>query len=194
MSDTLPHMPEVEMPPDIERYFAQARQLVAAHQPGDHPDQRYIVLITPGRLLLPIACPPPGSSTPEMLKAVERLVPAVPPRQISVIAFTQIIRPGMGKPLGSVASVSQVIPFLGYLMGFGYLGHTVTIFEGHPSALAAGCRDADLLIVDKAMIPHLQNDWAAVAFAGMRDPAAHILVFGRDGTVSKIVKKGPQAG
>jgi hypothetical protein len=44
-----------------------------------------------------------------------------------------------------------------------YIGHSVWIFEGHPSALAAGCKGADLLIVDDAMVPHLAPDWQLVA-------------------------------
>ena len=59
-------------------------------------------------------------------------------------------------------------PFLGLLLGLAYIGHSVWIFEGHPSALAAGCRNADVLIVDGDMVPHLQEDWTAVASSVMR--------------------------
>ena len=48
-------------------------------------------------------------------------------------------------------------------MGFAYIGHAVWIFEGHDSALQAGCREANLLIVDSGMLPFLSEDWIQVA-------------------------------
>jgi len=60
--------------------------------------------------------------------------------------------------------------YLGFLLGFAYIGHAVWVFEGHPSALASGCRNADVLLVDGAMVPHLQQDWVAVASRAMRRP------------------------
>jgi hypothetical protein len=53
----------------------------------------------------------------------------------------------------------------------------VWIFEGHPSALAAGCRDADVLVVDGAMADLMQQDWIPVAAGTMRNP--QILVHNR---------------
>jgi len=48
----------------------------------------------------------------------------------------------------------------------------VWVFEGHPSALAQGCRDADLLLVDSGMLPELERnpDWQATAEQVMRTP------------------------
>lgn len=60
-------------------------------------------------------------------------------------------------------------PFAGLFIGLAYIGHTVWIFEGHPSALVAGCRDADLLIVDGGMIPFMAKDWATTAASVMRN-------------------------
>jgi hypothetical protein len=48
------------------------------------------------------------------------------------------------------------------------------VFEGHPSALAAGCREADVLIVDGAMVPYLQADWTAVASSAMKRPEIYV--------------------
>jgi len=48
-------------------------------------------------------------------------------------------------------------------MGFACIGHAVWIFEGHPTALNAGCRESDLLIVDSGMLPFLSKDWIQVA-------------------------------
>ena len=192
MADFAPYMPEVQRVPAIERYFAQARRMGAAPRQDDPAHQRYIVLLTPGRLLMHIPCPRPGSATPAMIEEIEGIVPP-PPKTITVIAFTHLFPSqeestatgGLKSPRDTAA---QAIPFLGYLLGLGYIGHSVTIFEGHPSAFVAGCRDADVLVVDQAMVPHLQPDWVEIAFGVMRDPSPYIVLFGRDQTVSKILK------
>jgi hypothetical protein len=94
-----------------------------------------------------------------------------------VIAFTQ---------LDSLMKMEQkAIPFFGYLLGLSYIGHPVVVFEGHPSAFRAGCRNAGLLIVDAAMAPHLQRDWMAAAW-GVMESGADILVFSRDGKVKRL--------
>jgi hypothetical protein len=87
--------------------------------------------------------------------------------------------------------VNQFIPFLGYLIGMAYLGHSVVVFEGHPSALSIACRDADLLIVDGAMLQHLQKDRVTVATSVLRK--RKILVFGRDGKIAEISAKPQQS-
>ena len=193
MADFATYMPEVQIVPDPERYFAEARQMVTTPRQNDHPHQRYVVLLTPGRLLMQIACQRPGSATPAMIEEIERIVPSVPPKNITVIAFTQVVpsredRRAMSRSKSLLDNLAEAIPFFGYILGLGYIGHTVTIFEGHPSALVAGCRDADVLVVDQGMLPHLQQDWVEVAFGVMRQPSPYIVLFGRDQTVSKIVK------
>ena len=174
-----PHMPDVEIVPDIAERFAAARQaVVGGIEPllGHDPDQRYVVLVTPGRMLMEQPCPIAGSVPPEMLTDIEAIVPAQPALNISVIALNEI--PAI------LSAAQQTIPFFGYLLGLCYMGHNVLVFEGHPSALAAGVADADLLIVDGGMIPFLQPDWSSVAFAS--GPLRQVLIFGRDGAIQEI--------
>ena len=59
-------------------------------------------------------------------------------------------------------------------MPLAYIGHTVWVFEGHPTALAAGCRDAHVVIVDSSMVPFLQPDWQAVVSGTMRHPSIYV--------------------
>ena len=59
-------------------------------------------------------------------------------------------------------------------MGLSYIGHAVWLFEGHASALAAGCRDADVLFVDGEMVSHLQVDWVQVAASTMRHKEIYV--------------------
>ena len=85
------------------------------------------------------------------------------PLHISVIACTEFKKFAQDSEV-SVSAMIRSIPFLGFLASYAYVGHTVVVFEGHYSALEAGVRNADLLIVDSGMLPFLQKDWAAVAF------------------------------
>jgi hypothetical protein len=174
-----PHMPEVEVVPDIAERFAAARQAVVGGiepLPGHDADQRYVVLLTPGRMLMEQPCPQPGSIPPAMIADIEAIVPSSPPLNISVIALNEI--------QAILTDGAKTIPFFGYLLGMCYGGHNVLIFEGHSSAFAEGVADADLLIVDSGMISFLQKTWIKDAFAA--GPLQHILIFGRDGRIDEI--------
>jgi hypothetical protein len=63
-------------------------------------------------------------------------------------------------------------------MGIATVGHSVWIFDGAVNVLNAGCRDADVLIVDSASVPLLPADWTIGAEKVMRNP--QILVHDRN--------------
>jgi hypothetical protein len=157
-----PRMPGVDQPAEIEKVFAQARQAAAGETKpaGAGPDDRFVILVTPGRMLMNRPCPPAGSIPASQVKSVEQMIPPAVKRNIAVIAYTEL--------RAVTTDISKTIPFMGMLIGFAYIGHAVWIFEGHPSALAAGCRDADILLVDGGMIPYLVDDWVATAASAMR--------------------------
>jgi hypothetical protein len=177
-----PRMPKVDFAGDIDACFAQARQLSAGavDVPDEPSGQRNVTIITPGRLIMPIPCPPPEAVSEEMLAGIRRIVPPEPKLAITVIAFNDVV----ARSALTAARANSVIPFLGYLMGMAFDGHTIVVFEGHPSALKAGCQNSDLLIVDETMADQLQDDWVSAASAVMRDPK--ILLFGRDGSISEV--------
>jgi len=153
-----PRMPQVDQPQDINRVFDQARKSAAGeHVPGKDPS-RQVVLVTPGRMLMLQPCPAPGSMAPNVVSQIERLISPKVKRKIAVIAYTELQAVTKG--------LSQAIPFFGMLIGMAYIGHSVWIFEGHATALAAACKEADLLIVDSGMVPHLAADWQALASSG----------------------------
>jgi hypothetical protein len=149
-------MPDVDQSPDIEDLFAKARRQ-SVHQ---------VTIVTPGRMLMSQPCPAPGSMPPDRVASVEQMMPSKVKRHVAVIAFTELG--------GLTKDASKAIPFLGLLLGLAYIGHAVWVFEGHPSALVAGCRDADVLIVDGAMVPHLQQDWVRVASGAMKHPEVYM--------------------
>ena len=160
----VPRMPAVDRSASaqIEKVFRQARNSAAEDTTPGKGNTRHVVIVTPGRMLMVQACPAPGSMKPEHVQPLEKFMSSQIRQNIAVIAYTDLeaLR----------ASVGRSIPFYGLLIGLAYIGHAVWVFEGHASALAAGCRQADLLIVDDAMLPFLQPDWLAVASAAMRRP------------------------
>jgi hypothetical protein len=149
-------MPDVDQVPDIAEVFAKARRQ------SDHQ----VIIVTPGRMLMVQPSPAPGSMAPEKVASVEQMMPSKAKRHVAAIAFTEAS--------GLLKDAPKAIPFLGFLLGFAYIGHSVWVFEGHPSALSAGCRDADVLIVDSAMVSHLQQDWIAVASSAMKHPEIYV--------------------
>jgi len=184
MPDFQAQMPRVDIVDDLPERFAAARRVtrgeeVLREEHPDPPGQHCIVVITPGRMLMKQDCPPPGSMPPDMIAAIEQIVPISPSLNVTVIALNLI--PSL------LTDFSKTIPFFGYLLGLGYMGHNITIFEGHSSALAAGCADADLIIVDGDMIPHLQADWRKVAFD--QGTAQRLMIFHRNGQVEAFEKK-----
>ena len=156
-----PRMPEVELGGDPAEVFRSARLAAAgaSQLPGTAPG-RHVVIVTPGRILLLHPCPPPGSMPEDKVAGIRKMTRSDSSRNIVSIAFTDLA------PLQ--ADLPRTIPFIGILIGFAYVGHSVWVFEGHASALAQGCREADVLIVDGAMVPFLRPDWLAVASGAMR--------------------------
>jgi hypothetical protein len=181
-----PHMPGVELLSDMDALFAEARRLSAtgeypashgrllteaAAASGELKGKHSVVVVTPGRILMPIPAPEPGSVPVDSEEAVRQLMPPDPPLVINAVSYTHV------KAL--LTDKGKAIPFLGFLVGFASIGHTVTVFEGHPSAFESGVRGGDVLLVDSAMRPFLQKDWAEVAFKVMR-PRARVLVHERE--------------
>ena len=164
----LPHMPKVDTPERIEDIFANARRAARGETrpPGAPADERFYIVMTPGRMVMYKPCPPAGSMSPEQVAPIEKMLPPAVKRNIAVIANTEL--------QAVTKEISRAIPFVGMLMGFAYIGHAVWIFEGHTTALQAGCREADLLIVDGGMAPFLSEDWIQVAQGVMRNPEIYL--------------------
>jgi hypothetical protein len=164
----LPRMPEVDLTPKIEDVFIEARKAAAGETrpPGAAPDDRFLILVTPGRMLMHKPCPAAGSLPQNQVASIESMLPSRVKRNIAVIAYTEL--------QAVTNQISKAIPFVGMLLGFAYIGHAVWIFEGHPSALTSGCREADLLLVDGGMLPYLTGTWAETAASGMRNKEIYV--------------------
>lgn len=175
-----PRMPEVDTPSKLEDVFNQARKTATGEikPPNINSDDRYLVLVTPGRMLMHRPCPPAGSMSPSQVSSMERLIPSGIKRNVAVIAYTEL--------RAVTTDLAKAIPFAGLLMGFAYIGHAVWIFEGHPSALAAGCNEADLLLVDGGMLPYLTENWIQIASSVMR----HKEIYVHDRATYKLTRVG----
>jgi hypothetical protein len=161
-----PRMPEVDTPPTLAAVFDTARSTAAAgaQAPGSEA-RRCVVIVTPGRLLMLQPCPPAGSMSDQQAAGMHRLLPQ-PQKRVAAIAYTE--------RTALQTDISKAVPFMGMLLGLAYIGHAVWLFEGHPSALAHGSRDADVMVVDGGMVAHLQPDWHLVAGRAMRRSEIYI--------------------
>ncbi|MBI1815298.1 MAG: hypothetical protein HYR72_09995 [Deltaproteobacteria bacterium] len=159
-----PRMPSVEAGANLAAVFAQARATAADNE---RPAAgRNVVIVTPGRLLMMQPCPPPGSMPETQVAGIKKMIAPEPKRTIVAIAYTELSALQRDLP--------KAIPFIGMLMGFAYIGHAVCVFEGDVAALAYGCSEADLVIVDGAMVPFLAPDWATIVAGAMRGREIYI--------------------
>ena len=160
----IPNLPEVDIRPEISSIFSRARAAAAQTQTSDDGiDRHQVIIITPGRLLIAKSCPVVGDILEKQITLLKKLVPPHPLVNIAVLAYTHID--------ALKTDIKRAIPFFDFLLGFATLGHTVWIFEGHSSALSAGCREADLLLVDSGLLPALEAnnpDWRTQALQSMR--------------------------
>lgn len=158
-----PYMPEVDIRPDIEKIFERARSSADESVIDDEGlYRRQVIIVTPGRLLIGKACPLPAELSRAEITRITSLLPVNPPQYIAVIAYTYLE--------ALKRDILKTIPFFDYLLGFAAIGHKVWIFEGHASALVAGCRNADLLMVDGGLLPYLAENetWQQEALGSMR--------------------------
>jgi hypothetical protein len=167
----IPRIPEVDVRPAIGAIFNRARAAAAeAHVGPDGIERHKVIIVTPGRLLIGKDAPLAEEIPVEQLVLLGELVPPLPRVNIAVIAYTYLE--------ALKEDILRAIPFFDFLLGFAALGHTVWVFEGHSSALAAGCAEADLLTVDSGMQAALDAhnpDWRAQALAAMRGSAVRII-------------------
>src|ERR1044072_66449 len=100
-----PHMPGVELLSDMDAYFAAARRLSATGEyPSGHGEpsaeaeaelekmkgQHSVIIVTPGRLLMPVYAANPDSMPEPARTGVRELLPPDPPKVISVISYTYV--------------------------------------------------------------------------------------------------------
>ena len=173
-------MPEVGERAGLEEYFATVRRTAAGKGEGEG-----LVIVKPDRTLMVMPRMAKTAELERMAAGMRGVVPDTEQRNIAAIAFT--VFEGGPDGVSGIEQVSKSIPFFGMLAGLSYIGHAVWVFEGHPTALSAGCRDSDLLLVDSAMRPLLERGWDTTAAAVMR--SANIVVHNRANFTLSAVRK-----
>jgi hypothetical protein len=165
-----PHLMDVELFEDMDELFREARRLASGEDDNEvtrswkkFEGQRAIATITPGRLTMFSPSPEPNLIPEEVVAQEQLLMPPDPPLKISVISYTHVE--------ALTTQIDKAIPFLGHLHGWAYLGHSVIVFEGHPSAFESGVRDCDVLFVDSGMLPFMQPSWIDTASRVMNEGA-----------------------
>ena len=170
-----PRMPEVSSRSDIEEVFARLRESAGGGIAILRPDRTHLMMPRLGA----------SASLESMAESMDRLIPGAVKRNIAVIGYTVFDVPA-GGALG-LEEVRKSIPFLGILVGLNYIGHAVWVFEGHALAMAAGCRQADVVIVDSAMRGFLMPGWENEAASAMRN--ANVLVHDRGTSKLCVLRK-----
>jgi hypothetical protein len=150
-------------PPTVSDEFAPMRAAAAAGK---------LVVVRPDGGYLGLRASTDGVP-PERVEGARRMLP--PPQNLAVIAATDWTMASAP----SLQAANEAIPFFGLLMGLSSVGNAVWIFDGAPALLAAGCRDANVLIVDSERLPRLPRDWEETALWAMRG-AKQVLVHDRE--------------
>lgn len=195
-----PHMPGVDVLSDMDGFFEMARSLSDAegyekklqdietakfvHKDSslERPPvgQRYVVFVTPGRAIMPLPAAKPNSVSKEKLKPMRDILQTDRPLKITAISYTRLDAYLEDK------TKTKCVPFLGFLLAFAYLGHDVLLFEGHPTALQAGVKESDFVLLDSAMLPFMQDDWAEVIFNSL-NPNGRVRIHDREGYRLKTI-------
>jgi len=141
----------------ISNWFERARAQAA---------RRHLVVIREDGQCLVLPALPTTSINPEMVIAIEQIIPSIRKRNVAVIGNTT----WASSPSPGLQAAKDAIPFWGLLMGFTSIGHSVWVFHASANLLIAGCRDADVLIVDSASVVELPANWQSAAEKVMRNP------------------------
>jgi hypothetical protein len=182
-----PYMPEVDIPVNTE-VFAKARTDVANAGVKERlsPGQYSLGILTPGRLLMIVNAPKPGGVPDQFIEQVKALLPSDKPLNITAIGFTALD--------ALMKDKAKCIPMLGQLLGLAYVGHNVLVFEGHASALEHALKGCDVLWIDSAMLPFLEESWIHVAYRMMKSPPRILVCDRKNGQLLPVVKSSDAKG
>jgi hypothetical protein len=138
----------------LEQAFSAIRRRAA---------QRHLVILCPNGRVMSMPAMARDAAPADAVSAVERMLPSSKPRKVAVIADTSWTLEAQP----NIQAAGRAIPFFGMLMGFASIGHAVWVFDG--SAGAAGCQEADLVIVDSARVDRLPPGWEAATAVRVYD-------------------------
>ena len=144
--------------------------------------QRMFVIVRRDLRSVTLPAMPRESVAQNAIAAVERMLPSTAPRNVAVIADTSWAM--AERP--DIKEAGRAIPFFGILLGLVSIGHAVWVFDTSGALLAAGCRDANVLVVDSGRVQALPANWQQAARQVMRSP--QIMLFDRAANQFRAVK------
>lgn len=203
-----PHMPSVDLYSDMDEFFENARILglkgsakgFKAEFTRKHPEfesrigwfepikegEKYVPVISPGRIVFLMPAFIPKTQNAAANNPGDVILPSRKNLKITAISYTHM-KDFMNASLSMeerLTGVVKCIPFIGQMASFaGVQGHSVLVFEGHPSVFEIGVKNSDVLFVDSGMLKFLQEDWAEVAFRSMNP---HCKIFMHDRQAFKL--------
>lgn len=155
----------IDMQSNVEGAFVAVRKFARG--------QRGVVIMRSNGGPAVMPAPPPTPQLQQMASKLAAIIPADRQRTIAVLADTSFA----ARPNVSPLEANQAIPFFGMLIGFAFLGHAVMVIQAAPALLEAGCREADFLLLDSAIVEKLPPDFVQRASAVMRN--ANIAIHNR---------------
>ena len=156
-----------------EAVFAGVRERAA---------KRMLVIVRPDLRSVMLPAMAKETAAPNLVAAVERMLPSATPRNVAAIGETSWAM--AEKP--DIKEAGRAIPFFGFLIGLASIGHAVWVFDAGGASLTAGCRDADVLVVDSGRVPALPANWQDAGRQVMRSP--QIMLFDRAASQFLAVK------
>ena len=158
--------------PDLEGLFRPMREKAASG---------FVVILRPDGRPLSLPALKKESVPPQAVASVERMLPSNVQRHVAVVGDTSWTM----TDAPDLRAANRAIPFFGILMGFSAIGHSVLIFDSKITAMiAAGCRDADVLIIEAQRAASLPADWRDEVGKTMRN--SQVMVF--DGATGQFKK------
>ena len=145
-------------------------------------DAWQIVFVRGDQSLLSMPCIPRSRMTQEQLAQAHRVIPEGVPRNIAVIASTDLTPdPADSQAPPAVAQLRAAgrnIPFFGLLLNLASAGNPLCVFDGGKDTVVPGCRNADLLFIDSEFADQIPMKTLDEAAAVMR--SANVAVYHRN--------------
>jgi hypothetical protein len=177
-----PYMPEVE--PLTASHVTAAREVAS--------DSGEIAVILPDRRVISVAASDHVGN--EKATQINAILGNQTPCNVTVIGMTEQPEPEQNlldrllnrssDKLDDNEALAEAIPFFKYVQDVAGLGNNVIVFEGQN--LSVGCDNADAVIVDGGLIPHLGSEWLDTVKSVMTNQPAKVLVFSREGRVQSM--------
>lgn len=124
-------------------------EILETIQKAKDQDIHRLAIVLNDRQVVYRDCPPKGVLPLNLVEMCSSLLPPDFSCKVVVVCNTDALK---------THHPSEAVPFFSILIGLAYIGHKVILFEGDMNAIKVLCKDADVCIVDGAMVELLEKD------------------------------------